>query len=154
MKLFFVAISRKLSIFCREFSTNFKNQFYSILILGRDPKPLPPPMKLSKEMIEAFGGMTSEHYQEFRKECYTAFLSLRRYANLILNLFSLMVDASVPDIALEPDKTVKKVQDKFRLDLNDEEAVQYMQSLIDVSATAVMAAIVERIHKLAQFWRN
>ena len=123
-------------------------------ILGRDPKPLPPPMKLSKEMIEAFGGMNSEHYQEFRKECYTAFLSLRRYANLILNLFSLMVDASVPDIALEPDKTVRKVQDKFRLDLSDEEAVQYMQSLIDVSATAVMAAIVERIHKLAQFWRN
>ncbi len=123
-------------------------------ILGRDPKPLPPPMKLSKEMIEAFGGMSSEHYQEFRKECYTAFLSLRRYANLILNLFSLMVDASVPDIALEPDKTVRKVQDKFRLDLSDEEAVQYMQSLIDVSATAVMAAIVERIHKLAQFWRN
>ena len=39
-----------------------------------------------------------------------AFLSLRRYANLILNLFSLMVDASVPDIALEPDKTVRKVQ--------------------------------------------
>jgi phosphatidylinositol 3-kinase len=123
-------------------------------ILGRDPKPLPPPMKLSKEMIEAFGGMASEHYQEFRKECYTAFLSLRRYANLILNLFSLMVDASVPDIALEPDKTVKKVQDKFRLELSDEEAVQYMQNMIDISATAVMAAIVERIHKLAQFWRN
>ena len=32
-----------------------------------------------------------------------------RYANLILNLFALMVDANVPDIALEPDKTVKKV---------------------------------------------
>ena len=28
---------------------------------------------------------------------------------MILNLFSLMVDANVPDIALEPDKTVKKV---------------------------------------------
>ena len=35
---------------------------------------------------------------------------LRRQSNLILNLFGLMVDASVPDIALEPDKTVKKVQ--------------------------------------------
>ncbi len=34
---------------------------------------------------------------------------LFRYANLILNLFALMVDANVPDIALEPDKTVKKV---------------------------------------------
>ena len=28
---------------------------------------------------------------------------------MILNLFALMVDANVPDIALEPDKTVKKV---------------------------------------------
>uniref|UniRef100_A0A671K8L6 Phosphatidylinositol 3-kinase catalytic subunit type 3 n=1 Tax=Sinocyclocheilus anshuiensis TaxID=1608454 RepID=A0A671K8L6_9TELE len=77
-------------------------------ILGRDPKPLPPPMKLSKEMVEGMGGMQSEQYQEFRKQCYTAFLHLRRYSNLILNLFSLMVDANIPDIALEPDKTVKK----------------------------------------------
>lgn len=123
-------------------------------ILGRDPKPLPPPMKLSKEMIDGFGGMTSDHYQKFRKECYTAFLYLRRHASLILNLFGLMVDASVPDIALEPDKTVKKVQDKFRLDLSEEEAVQFMQNLIDVSATAIMAAVVERFHQLAQYWRK
>ncbi|CAN8005605.1 unnamed protein product, partial [Ixodes hexagonus] len=119
-------------------------------ILGRDPKPLPPPMKLSKEMVEAMGGINADHYQEFRKQCYTAFLHLRRHANLILNLFSLMVDASVPDIALEPDKTVKKVQDKFRLDLTDEEAVHYMQNLIDVSVSAVMPALVEQIHKIAQ----
>lgn len=32
-----------------------------------------------------------------------------RSANLFLNLFSLMLDSGVPDIALEPDKTVKKV---------------------------------------------
>ncbi|XP_043371388.1 phosphatidylinositol 3-kinase catalytic subunit type 3 isoform X3 [Dermochelys coriacea] len=78
-------------------------------ILGRDPKPLPPPMKLNKEMVEGMGGTQSEQYQEFRKQCYTAFLHLRRYSNLILNLFSLMVDANIPDIALEPDKTVKKL---------------------------------------------
>uniref|UniRef100_A0A669B0W8 Phosphatidylinositol 3-kinase catalytic subunit type 3 n=1 Tax=Oreochromis niloticus TaxID=8128 RepID=A0A669B0W8_ORENI len=123
-------------------------------ILGRDPKPLPPPMKLSKEMVEGMGGMQSEQYQEFRKQCYTAFLHLRRYSNLILNLFSLMVDANIPDIALEPDKTVKKVQDKFRLDLSDEEAVHYMQSLIDESVGALFAAVVEQIHKFAQYWRR
>ena len=33
-----------------------------------------------------------------------------RSSNLFLNLFSLMQDANVPDIAIEPDKTVKKVQ--------------------------------------------
>lgn len=123
-------------------------------ILGRDPKPLPPPMKLSKEMVEGMGGMQSEQYQELRKHCYTAFLHLRRYSNLILNLFSLMVDANIPDIALEPDKTVKKVQDKFRLDLSDEEAVHYMQSLIDESVGALFAAVVEQIHKFAQYWRR
>ncbi len=32
-----------------------------------------------------------------------------RASNLILNLFSLMVDTTIPDIAIEPDKTVKKV---------------------------------------------
>ena len=43
-----------------------------------------------------------------------------------------------------------QVQDKFRLDLNDEEAVHYMQSVIDLSVAATMAAIMEQMHKLAQ----
>jgi len=123
-------------------------------ILGSDPKPMPPPMKLSKEMIEGFGGDDSEYYQQFRRECYTAFLYLRRHANLILNLFGLMVDASVPDIALEPDKTVRKVQDKFRLDLNEEEAVQFISDIIDVSAKSLMPIMMERLHYLAQYMRK
>lgn len=72
----------------------------------------------------------------------------------MLNLFSLMVDASVPDIALEPDKAVRKVQEKLRLDISDEEAVLYLQNLIDLSVTAVMAAFVEQLHKFAQYWRK
>ncbi|KAF8793703.1 Phosphatidylinositol 3-kinase catalytic like protein [Argiope bruennichi] len=90
-------------------------------ILGRDPKPMPPQMKLSKEMVDAMGGIHSDFYNIFRQHAVTAFLILRRHGNLFLNLFSLMVDASVPDIAVEPDKTVKKVQDKFRFDLSEEE---------------------------------
>ncbi|VDI41255.1 phosphatidylinositol 3-kinase [Mytilus galloprovincialis] len=91
---------------------------------------------------------------DFWKHCYTSFLALRRSANLILNLFALVVDASIPDIALEPDKTVKKVQDKFVLHLNDEEAVHYMQNLIEISVTAMMAAVFENLHKMAQYWRK
>lgn len=72
----------------------------------------------------------------------------------MLNLFSLMVDASVPDIALEPDKAVRKVQDKLRLDLSDEEAVHYIQNLIETSVSAVMPAIVEQFHKITQYIRK
>ena len=36
------------------------------------------------------------------------------------------------------------------MDLSDEEAVHYMQSLIDESVGALFAAVVEQIHKFAQ----
>lgn len=72
----------------------------------------------------------------------------------MLNLFSLMVDASIPDIALEPDKAVRKIQDKLLLDLSEEAAEHHMQNLIDISVTAVMPAIVEHFHKFAQYWRK
>ena len=39
---------------------------------------------------------------------------------------------------------------KFRLDLSDEEAVHYLQSLIDESVGAMFAVVVEQIHKFAQ----
>ncbi|PIK59455.1 phosphatidylinositol 3-kinase catalytic subunit type 3, partial [Apostichopus japonicus] len=78
----------------------------------------------------------------------------QKACKLYSDLFTLMVDANVPDIALEPDKTVKKLQDKFRLDLTDEEAVQYMKNLIDVSAGAMFAAWVEQVHKLAMYWKR
>jgi len=122
-------------------------------ILGRDPKPLPPPMKLSKEMVEAMGGYNSELFQTFKKHCYAAFLHLRRNANLILNLFSLMLDANIPDIALEPDKTVKKVHDKFRLDLSDEEAIQYLHFIIESSIKAFFPVMMERFHTLAAYFK-
>ena len=37
------------------------------------------------------------------------YICYSRSANLFLNLFALMLDSGVPDIALEPDKTVQKV---------------------------------------------
>lgn len=44
-------------------------------------------------------------------------------------------------------------QEKFRLDLDDEAAVQWMQGLLNESATALMPQIVETTHRWAQYWR-
>src|ERR1700712_574891 len=78
-------------------------------ILGRDPKPFPPPVKVCREMVDAMGGPSSPHYTRFKSLCYTAFIGLRKNASLILNLVALMVDANIQDIRLEPDKAVSKV---------------------------------------------
>ncbi len=81
-------------------------------ILGRDPKPFPPPMKLCKEMVEAMGGTSSALFLEFKSLVLIAFTSLRKSANLILNLFALMVKMFL-NVRLEPiSKTLRLSQIK------------------------------------------
>ncbi|KAG0248334.1 Phosphatidylinositol (PI) 3-kinase [Mortierella polycephala] len=123
-------------------------------ILGRDPKPFPAPMKITKEMVEAMGGFNSVHYQSFKSYCFTAYNILRKSANLILNLFGLMVDANIPDIKAEPDKAVWKVEERFQLDLSDDEAIKFFQNLINESVSALIPQIAETIHGWAQHWRK
>eukprot|EP00873_Tetraselmis_striata_P009874 jgi/Tetstr1/430138/TSEL_019971.t1 len=122
-------------------------------IMGRDPKPFPPPMKLCREMVEAMGGAESEHYVKFRTYCCEAYNILRKSANLILSLFHLMAGADLPDIKDDPEKVMLKLQEKLRLDLDDDAAVQWIQQLINESASALMPAIMETTHRWAQYWR-
>ncbi|SPO21038.1 related to phosphatidylinositol 3-kinase [Ustilago trichophora] len=121
-------------------------------ILGRDPKPFPPPVKVCKEMVDAMGGTSSPHYARFKAFCYTAFSNLRKNANLILNLVALMVDANIPDIRLEPDKAVLKVQDKFLLHLSEDEAIKEFEGLLN--ETSYLSTVFDRLHDMAQYFRQ
>ncbi|GJJ08563.1 hypothetical protein Clacol_002782 [Clathrus columnatus] len=119
-------------------------------ILGRDPKPFPPPVKVCNEMVDAMGGTTSTHYARFKHFCFTAFSILRKSANLILNLVSLMVDADIPDIKHRD--VHEQLQDKFRLDLTEEEAIKHFETLLN--ETSYIAVVWDRIHDFAQYWRS
>lgn len=122
-------------------------------ILGNDPKPFPPPMKLCKEMIEAMGGQDSNYYVQFRMYSCEAYNILRKSADLILSLFHLMAGSSIDAIRQDPEKAMLKLQEKLRLEFDDEQAVEWMQQLINESATALMPQIVETTHRWAQYWR-
>nr|AMK48030.1 putative phosphatidylinositol 3- nodule isoform isoform x1 [Lupinus angustifolius] len=122
-------------------------------ILGRDPKPFPPPMKLCKEMVEAMGGAESQYYTRFKSYCCEAYNILRKSSNLILNLFYLMAGSNIPDIASDPEKGILKLQEKFRLDLDDEASIHFFQDLINESVSALFPQMVETIHRWAQYWR-
>jgi len=125
-------------------------------ILGRDPKPYPPPVKVSKEMVEAMGGTNSPHFARFLSLAHTAFIGLRKNANLILNLVALMVDAGIQDIQLEPDKAVWKVQEKFMLGLSEEEAIREFEALLKDPSYFMMMfdRINDGVHNLAQYFRD
>ncbi|EJD49671.1 phosphatidylinositol 3-kinase [Auricularia subglabra TFB-10046 SS5] len=119
-------------------------------ILGRDPKPFPPQVKVCKEMVEGMGGAQSSHYARFRALCFTAFSILRKNANLILNLVALMADANIPD--LKHRDVHEQLQDKFRLDLTDEEAIKHFEALLN--ETSYFTVLVDRIHDVVQYWKS
>ncbi|KAL1957706.1 hypothetical protein VTO42DRAFT_5549 [Malbranchea cinnamomea] len=122
-------------------------------ILGREPKPFAPMMKLCKEMVEGMGGASSPNYLQFKQYCFTAYTTLRRSANLILNLFGLMVDANIPDIRVEPDKAVLKVKERFHLEMTEEEAIRHFEQLISDSVNAIFGVVIDRLHDFVQGWR-
>ena len=52
--------------------------------------------------------------------CPQAYNWLRKSANLILNLLSIMSDAGIADLSANPVAVLAKVEERFRLDLTDE----------------------------------
>lgn len=119
-------------------------------ILGRDPKPFAPQMKLCKEMVEGMGSSASPHYAAFKSYCFTAYTTLRKSSNLILNLFSLMVDANIPDIKVEPGRVVEKVRERFHLEMSEEEAIRHFEGLIIDSVGSIFPVVIDTIHNMMQ----
>ncbi|KAI9659362.1 MAG: Phosphatidylinositol (PI) 3-kinase [Bathelium mastoideum] len=136
-------------------------------ILGRDPKPFAPLMKLCREMVEGMGGSGSAQYATFRQHCFTAYSALRKSSNLILNLFALMCEANVPDIRIMEGRgagvatgvretsggVVMKVMERFHLEMGEEEAERHFEGLIGDSVNAVLPVVIDRLHGLVQNWR-
>lgn len=141
-------------------------------IFGNDPKPFPPPMKINKEMVDTMGGPQSAQYSQFKTYCCSAYNILRQHYSVIMALLLLMVDASIPQISphgsntgkaggaggggpiQDPRSELLKVQDKFRLELNNAEATQYIQNVIADSVGAIFTTLWDVIHLAAQAART
>lgn len=150
-------------------------------ILGRDPKPFAPLIKLAKEMLEGMGGnIHTEQYKQFRQFCFTAYTALRKNSSLVLNLFSLMVQSSVQDVRLAEEAAglqrgggaaagtngevaagfvggmggaVGKVRERFHLDVSEEEALRILDQTLSDGANAFFGVVNDRVHEFVQGWR-
>ena len=70
-------------------------------ILGKNPPKkgvAVPPIRINKPMVLGLGGIGSPGYREFVSKTVDAFLYLRNYRNLIMNLMALMIDASIENL--------------------------------------------------------
>jgi phosphatidylinositol 3-kinase len=123
-------------------------------ILGRDPKPFAPPIKLSREMIDGMGGASHANYAQFKEYAFTAFTTLRKSSSLLLNLFALMQEANIPDIMIERGESVRKVQERMWLDRGEEVAVRDFGALIEESVQSYTGVVIDRVHDFMQFLKK
>lgn len=119
-------------------------------ILGQDPKPYPPPVKICPEMIEAMGGLQSSDFAHFKSLCLVAFTILRKSANLILNLVLLMGEASIPNF---PHRSVHDMfQEKFCTNMSEEEAVKELEQRLKGSSP--YHTFLDKMHIFTQYWKS
>jgi phosphatidylinositol 3-kinase len=123
-------------------------------IFGRDPK-INSPMRFTEEMLSGMGGRDSEHYRRFQEQCAEAFLVLRQSVVELLSLVRLMVDANIPDLSIHqtPGDVLAAMFKRFRLDLTDEDAAQYILTLVTNAASDLLPTVFEGMHKLALHFR-
>lgn len=127
-------------------------------ILGRDPKIMAPAMKLSMGMVDGMGGFPNPNnpkdptqYNAFRQYCFTAYTTLRRSSSLILNLFMLMQDAGIEGLNLAGpgDAAVRKVEERFKLDVSEDVAVSLLSGLMEKEIAAWGSAMIDKLHSFA-----
>jgi phosphatidylinositol 3-kinase len=104
-------------------------------------------------MVDGMGGIDSKEYRQFCSLACQAFNVLRKNAGLVLNLLNLMTDAGIEDLSNNPSAdaigVISKVEERFKLELTDEQAEQFFIGLIGESLSALAPRVMEMIHQLS-----
>lgn len=104
-------------------------------------------------MVDGMGGIDSVEYRQFCSLSCQAFNAIRKSAGLVLNLLDLMSDAGIEDLSSNPsadaEGVIAKVEERFRLDLNDEQAERYFRSLINDCLAALAPRVMDVFHSFA-----
>jgi phosphatidylinositol 3-kinase len=104
-------------------------------------------------MVDGMGGMESPEYRQFCSLACQAFNLLRKSAGLILNLLYLMCDAGIEDLSNNPysdsEGVITKVEERFRLELTDEQAETFFLGLINDCLSALAPRVMDVFHQIA-----
>lgn len=122
-------------------------------VLGNDPKKYLP-LRITEDMVNGMGGRESDNYAMFLSLTCAAFLTMRRPENVrhLVSMVRLMEGSGIPDI--ETNQTIEAailgLRGRLRLDLADDEAISFMEKLIEESCSSRMWIAVDAIHTLGK----
>eukprot|EP00559_Dactyliosolen_fragilissimus_P008584 CAMPEP_0184872546 /NCGR_PEP_ID=MMETSP0580-20130426/41351_1 /TAXON_ID=1118495 /ORGANISM="Dactyliosolen fragilissimus" /LENGTH=822 /DNA_ID=CAMNT_0027375363 /DNA_START=1786 /DNA_END=4251 /DNA_ORIENTATION=- len=110
-------------------------------ILGQDPK-MYLPMRITDFMVKGMGGHESDNFALFLSFAGAAFVTLRQHANarILLSLIRNTTNADIPDISLKqsPEDAIMSMHERFRFDLDDNDAISFIEDTIENSLVSKM----------------
>ena len=122
-------------------------------ILGQDPKTYMP-MRINERMVNGMGGKESDNFAMFLSLSGAAFVALRQHAcvRALISIIRNVTDLQIPDASVNqtPESAISLMRQRLRLDLNDDEAVSFIEEIINQSLTSKMWVAVDAIHSLGK----
>lgn len=79
-------------------------------------------------MVVLMGGRNSVGFRQFSELTVKAFLACRPYGQAVVDTATLMAAAQFP--SYKDDGTMNRLKERFRLDLSEREAAEYMMSVV------------------------
>ncbi|KAK4212393.1 phosphatidylinositol 4-kinase-like protein [Rhypophila decipiens] len=87
------------------------------------------PFKLTYEYVEVLGGVGSEEFEDFKRLCKQAFQALRRSADNIIDLVSMMGrDSKMPCYGAGVNQVTAALRQRFQLHLSADDAEQFVEN--------------------------
>ena len=104
-------------------------------------------------MIRGFGGQDSDNWAKFLSFTGAAFLTLRRHDSIhsLLSQMRNMVYSNIRDLSVpQPVDAILDMRKRFKLELNDDDALTYIEHLVERSTTSRMWRAVDAMHSLGK----
>lgn len=122
-------------------------------VLGDDPKPLSPPVRLPAQIAQAL--IASKRLNKCFKLAKRAYLALRPFAQLFAALLQVgSGGAGCAKLAQQPMAAVAGVQERLRVEEEDEErAAAEFLALVRESSQGFAAVMIDKVHAAGLFWR-
>lgn len=111
-------------------------------------------MRITEEMVLGMGGKESDNFAKFLSLAGATFVALRRHQNVrvLLSLMRLMVDSNLPDVSLNQNSedALLAMRYRFRLDLSEDDALTFMEKLIESSISSKLWTAVDAMHSIGK----
>lgn len=103
------------------------------------------PFKFPRDFVEVMGGKNSSMFMYFKTLFSKGFLEMRKNHRKLVDLVAMMLPGTKMACFIAGSATIEKLEDRFKLQLSEPEAIAYADSLGTFFVTWVICIVLTRV---------